>query len=346
MLYGTNGWSEWEDDGEEGLARQRVLSESEVIARLARRPEVLLCDRERLTKGLVAGCLAAGLLVGLWLQGLQFAAHVAEAWRAVDLAERNVRVVDAIDRPDRPRPHPDQPVRRTMSRVAARHTGTPGRRPGGSSRARMRTMGVFQYAASHAGPGAATMEAMRGMSSIAISIDRLFQGKRFVAASGGGGAGRVGVQQIGFDLPGNDGGSVEALFNALAQPEPATVRSLKHRVRDRLKPTDPVGSSGRYLGSNGRSRSDIMKVVYQNISGLRYIYSSWLRGRPGLKGKVTVTFAIDEFGKVISVFVIESTLRDEALEKAIVDQIRTWRFDKIDKPGDITEVIHPFMFST
>jgi TonB family protein len=89
-----------------------------------------------------------------------------------------------------------------------------------------------------------------------------------------------------------------------------------------------------------------MKVVYQNLTSLRYLYTSWLRGRPELKGKVTVKFAIDEFGKVISVIIVDSTFKDPVLEKAVVDQIRTWRFDRVDKSGDITEVIHPFMFST
>jgi TonB family protein len=89
-----------------------------------------------------------------------------------------------------------------------------------------------------------------------------------------------------------------------------------------------------------------MKVVYQNLSGLRYLYTSWLRGTPGLRGKVTVKFAVDEFGRVVSVFVLESTLADPALERAIVERIRAWRFDRIDKPGDITEVVHPFVFST
>jgi len=42
---------------------------------------------------------------------------------------------------------------------------------------------------------------------------------------------------------------------------------------------------------------------------------------------------------------IESTMIDPLLEAEVVAKIRTWVFEKIDKPGDVTEVVYPFAFS-
>ena len=100
------------------------------------------------------------------------------------------------------------------------------------------------------------------------------------------------------------------------------------------------------LTGEGRHKSDIMRVVMQNLSALRYAYNQRLRDRPGLTGKITIKFAVDEFGNVIACEVIESSVADNQLETIIKGKILRWRFDKIDKPGDITEVVYPFVFST
>jgi TonB family protein len=83
----------------------------------------------------------------------------------------------------------------------------------------------------------------------------------------------------------------------------------------------------------------------QNLAALRYAYNKRLREKPGLKGKITVKFAIDEFGKVIFCQVVESTMADAELESTVTSKIRRWVFEKIDKPGDVTEVVYPFVFS-
>ena len=83
----------------------------------------------------------------------------------------------------------------------------------------------------------------------------------------------------------------------------------------------------------------------QNIAALRYAYNKRLREKPGLKGKITVKFAIDEFGKVIYCEVTESTMADQELEISVKEKIKRWVFEKIDKPGDVTEVVYPFVFS-
>jgi len=97
--------------------------------------------------------------------------------------------------------------------------------------------------------------------------------------------------------------------------------------------------------TGGRSRASIQRVVMRNMTELRSAYSKGLREKPGLNGKITVKFAIDEFGKVIFVQLVESTMDDSEFEKTVVDRVKSWAFEKIDKPGDVTEVVYPFVFS-
>jgi TonB family protein len=81
------------------------------------------------------------------------------------------------------------------------------------------------------------------------------------------------------------------------------------------------------------------------MAALRHAYNRRLREKPGLAGRITVKFSIDEFGKVIFAQVVESTMNDSELETTVVSRIRNWVFEKIDKPGDVTEVTYPFVFS-
>ena len=100
--------------------------------------------------------------------------------------------------------------------------------------------------------------------------------------------------------------------------------------------------------TGSRSQVGIHRVIYVNgMSSLRYAYNRRLREKPEFAKGITITvkFAIDEFGKVISAQVDESTVNDTALENTIVNKISGWIFEKIDKPGDTTVVTFPFRFS-
>jgi len=97
--------------------------------------------------------------------------------------------------------------------------------------------------------------------------------------------------------------------------------------------------------TNGRSGASIQRVVMENMAELRYAYTKRLRDKPKMAGKVTVKFAIDEFGTVIFAQMVESTLNDSKLENTVVTKVKSWVFEEINKPGDITEVIYPFIFS-
>ncbi|MDR3012160.1 MAG: TonB family protein [Chitinispirillales bacterium] len=97
--------------------------------------------------------------------------------------------------------------------------------------------------------------------------------------------------------------------------------------------------------ADGRSKASIQRIVAQNSAILRHAYNRALREKPDLEGRITVRFAINEFGKIISVRVIESTMNDPKFERIVVHKVRNWKFEEIDKPGDVTEVTYPFVFT-
>jgi len=119
---------------------------------------------------------------------------------------------------------------------------------------------------------------------------------------------------------------------------------LELKKKGELKVSSPDFLKGGAL-TGGRSRAAIQRTVMQNMAALRYAYNKRLREKPGLKGKITVKFAIDEFGKVIFAQVVDATLFDSELENTVLQKVKSWEFGKIDKPGDITEVVYPFVFA-
>jgi len=97
--------------------------------------------------------------------------------------------------------------------------------------------------------------------------------------------------------------------------------------------------------NGGRSKASIMEVVMRNLAKMRYAYNRRLAGRNGIRGKITVKFAVDHYGVVISCKVIESTVSDSLLVEAVREQVASWKFGPIVRIGDVTEVIYPFVFS-
>jgi hypothetical protein len=93
-----------------------------------------------------------------------------------------------------------------------------------------------------------------------------------------------------------------------------------------------------------RSKQSIIDVVMKNLPYLRYAYNWRLRQIGGIEGKIVVKFAIDEYGKVVFAQLVSTQVHDLKLENDIIMLIKRWRFCPINSPGDVTEVIYPFVF--
>lgn len=112
--------------------------------------------------------------------------------------------------------------------------------------------------------------------------------------------------------------------------------SLESRHRGSITILELVSIKG------ARSNENVKRIITQNLAALRYQYNKRLREAPGLKGDITIKFAVDEFGKVIYTAKIDTSFNDGVFETIIVDKLRNWVFDKIDIPGEVTAFVCKF----
>jgi TonB family protein len=96
--------------------------------------------------------------------------------------------------------------------------------------------------------------------------------------------------------------------------------------------------------TNGRSKTSIARGIASNLAAIRYHYMRRLREKPDMAGKITVKFTIDEYGKVLSAQIIESTVDDVDLEQTVLFRVKSWNLGYIDRPGDVSEAAYTFIF--
>ena len=82
-----------------------------------------------------------------------------------------------------------------------------------------------------------------------------------------------------------------------------------------------------------------------NSGNIVRAYSKRWAEKPGLEGRITVKFGIDENGDVVSCKAIGSTINDPPLEEIVIKNVKSWKFGEIYNPGDVTEVVYPFNFT-
>ncbi|MDR2580110.1 MAG: TonB family protein [Fibromonadaceae bacterium] len=96
-------------------------------------------------------------------------------------------------------------------------------------------------------------------------------------------------------------------------------------------------------GDGSRSRQEIMAVVNQRMPGLRRIYNTHLRTKPGFSGKVTIRFTIAPSGDITSISIVSSTTGYPEFDNAVKNAVATWKWKTI-KSGNTTPTI-PFNFT-
>jgi len=149
-------------------------------------------------------------------------------------------------------------------------------------------------------------------------------------------------EKIGF------GSAFGSGFGDSGQNVEARRQNVEARRRGELHVGDPrlagVSASVRLTGG-GRSRTSVMRVVRPNMDNLNNAYELRLKDNPGMQGRITVRWDIDEFGNVIRAKLVSSTVNDSIFELTVINKIRNWTFGRIEIPGDITEVEYPFVFT-
>jgi TonB family protein len=350
------------EDEEDDDTNIRSLPDAEYTKVLAKRQDIFVIERDARLRNLVVAAMIIGLGVGLWMSTIKVVTVATDFFEKIP-EERVAKFVkgevDATLDDQKKKKEEEEKKKKEEEKfendkkTLKKETDKKGAGGkfggGGDPRARVTQKGVLGIISGKITGKAVASADIFGKGGFATGIDGILQGIGGLKAGGSGGVGRRGAAGIGFGAgygSGFGGGSgfsgVDDLIGGLLGGEGESSLSLKKRGN--LTVSEPKFVKGGAL-TGGRSRASIMRVVMQNIAALRYAYNKRLREKPGLKGKITCKFAIDEFGKVIFCEVLESTMSDSSLEQEVVDKIKRWVFEKIDKPGDVTEVVYPFVFS-
>jgi len=350
----SNNGIGYERDDEEPCGR--VLSQSEYTEKLKARTDIFTIDKNYFLRKTEAFCLSLALLFGFWLPGMDVMTMpidmIAPPLNFVEPPTRTP-VIAVIKEPidlkthytktvDRPKIMKRDNAKRSLKQGSGRRgTG------GGNYRARIMKQGFLGLAHGHVRGGEVYSDIF-AKGGFAENIDAILSGVGSLKKGRDGGVGRKGIQGIGFGNGntsgfGSDPGNIDASLDNMMQPEPEVLDIRKGSLIDFNKRNTPW-TTGKGI-RDGRNKGEIARVVLQNMSALRYAYNKRLREKPGLNGKVCLRFAIDEFGKVIFCEVVNSSMNDAPFEKLMVAKIKKWVFDKIDMPGDVTEVVYPFVFS-
>ncbi len=92
-----------------------------------------------------------------------------------------------------------------------------------------------------------------------------------------------------------------------------------------------------------RSTESVMAVVKSQYGRVMYTYNKYLRQDPNLRGKVSLDVTIAANGRVSSVQVVESTIRNADFVRDLINIVRQLRFSPITE-GNVT-VNLPFVFN-
>lgn len=342
--------SDDDDDDEPG----RLLTDEEYTQRLKERADIFTLDRDTRLRNIELVSLILGVLFGIFLSTREIVTVQSDFFekipeeRVAKLVKEEISATLEEKKKEEKKPE-DELKKEKKSLKPKKNQGSGGMQGGGGDpRARVTHKGVLGIISGSIKGKTVASADIFGKGGFATDIDAILSGVGGLKSGGSGGVGRKGVAGIGYGagygsgFGGSGAGGIDDLIGGLMGGDGGGGLDLKKRGS--LKITSAEFMKGAAL-TGGRSKASIMRVVMQNIAALRHAYNKRLREKPGLKGKITVKFAIDEYGKVIFCQVVESTMGDSDLESEVASKIRRWIFEKIDKPGDVTEVVYPFVFS-
>ncbi len=339
-----------DDDDDEDEDEGRLLTEAEYVKAINQRADIFIAEKDRKLRFIMPIVSAVGITLGAFMATVSLFDISPDFYNKM-IEEKTVTLTDEIDLTknldeEKKEEEKKEEFKQEKKKLKP-NKGSGGKTGGGGDpRAVVTKKGVLGIISGAVKGQAVANSDIFGKGGYASGIDAVLQGVGGLKKGGGGGTGRKGTAGIGFGTGygsgfGGSSGGVDDLLGSLMGGGGSNVKLKK---RGKLKVKGPSGASGAGL-TGGRSRANIMRVVRQNMASLKYAYNRRLAEKPGLKGKITVKWAIDEFGKVLFCKVISSTIKDPQLEAVIVQKIKRWAFGKIDKPGDVTEVVYPFVFT-
>ncbi len=119
------------------------------------------------------------------------------------------------------------------------------------------------------------------------------------------------------------------------------------RIVNETRGTRIAGKSveiDKFENTTTRSTASILAVIRSHSPGLRHIYNSFLKLRPGLAGKLTLRFAIAPSGQVVDVGLAGSTTSAPEFDAQVIQKVMAWRFEPVKAVGNDMVTV-PFNFS-
>jgi TonB family protein len=317
------------------------------LSKIRENSDIFISEKSHLLQGVISITTLAGVALGAYLTLVDLYQLHGELinggphLRVTIAPEVNIREPEPVVVVKKPKVVPKK-----VSPTA--HTSGKANSGAGTLRSRVSQKGVLGLLKSSSGAQIGDNPLARG--GFASGIDKVLQGVSGGLKKGDGGPKRVGTvefvgngsgTQSGFG-DGDNTGDVLSLIASLSGSGSAIDLQKKRRTLEKIEQPDGANSEA-LVGK--RSRRDIMRVVNQNTQSLRYLFNRHLRNVPNMKGKVTLKWAIDEFGNVIFCRVVSTTVENSAFEREIVTAVKRWKFSRIHITGDVTEVVYPFVFT-
>ena len=348
-----------QNDDDDDVYTARCRTEAEIINHLMLRPDIFAVANDPNIKWMQSGSLLLALITGTALSLCKPPLTVtADLLSNLPEINQSFTIIAPIAMPKKPlkQPPPHQVVRPANTIVSKKDAGTKSAYHGsttvsgsGDPRARVAHKGVIGLLAQNEGITGKTFGGdPLAQGGFASGIDAIIAGTQGLVKGSSSAPGRRGVSSIGtgdgYGLAGFEGsGTGDDLFAGLVSQSTPLVLKQRAHTQSAIKPADIFGIAK--IAGGARSKSTIMRVVLENISSLRYAYNRLLREQPQLHGKITLRFAVDESGTVIFCEIVQSTMNNKAFEQQVRNSVMRWQFDAIDRVGDVTEVVYPFVFA-
>jgi hypothetical protein len=130
---------------------------------------------------------------------------------------------------------------------------------------------------------------------------------------------------------------LRATFRAVAAAAALFGASADATAVDRIvEPGDPVPGvaiDSERLTATGIAGKKAARVLWRRIPDLRSCYEHRLQESPNLTGQMRLKIAISASGQVSDATLVSSTMRDEILEKCVIDGLRRFEFDRPAREG-------------
>ncbi len=161
-----------------------------------------------------------------------------------------------------------------------------------------------------------------------VGVASAGQGGTLRNRAGGGEGKRTG----GLGSLGTTGGGGKAVGEGGEIGEKAPRGNIK------MDQSDEVGGTGEF------DAKLVTAEVKKRLRAIQICYEQQLRRNPGLQGKVTVQFTIEQSGTVSKANATENTTNDPQVASCVVDTVKRFRFNPGPEGGSVT-YSYPFVFA-